>query len=179
MIKKFFMMISFTSLIGTLFVAPTISANAAPCVPVKPAGKTVGQIQAGSVAMPIKSFTYPAGGIMEPQKSTLMAAVSQRHMPLSSTMGTSVIVWHVNYAGCNNALNVMTAQKAGFTFKVTDEKGKTTLYEIEKKIRVKKGNYQQSWFDLIGPRKLLLATCTGAFKDGHYTDNMVIIATPK
>lgn len=177
--KKFFTMLVSISLIGALFVVPSTTAQAAKCVPVKPTGRTVGQIQAGSVVMPIKSFNYPAGGIMEPQKSTLMAAVSQRHMPLSSTMGTSVVVWHVNYGGCTNALNVLSIKGVGFTFKVTDEKGKTTLYKIDKKYVVKKGNYEESWFDLIGPRKLLLATCTGAFKAGHYTDNVVLIATPK
>ena len=177
--KKFFTMVSFFALVGTLFVAPSINANAAACKPVNPTGKTVGQIQAGSVKMPIKAFNYPAGGVMEPQKSTLMAALSQRHMPLSSTMGTSVIVWHVNYAGCNNALNVVTSQDLGSTFKVTDEKGKTTTYVISKRYKVTKGNYKSSWFDLIGPRKLLLATCAGAFKNGHYEDNVVIVATPK
>jgi hypothetical protein len=177
--KKIFSMIGFLSLAGALVVAPNISAKAATCKPVNPTGKTVGQIQAGSVKMPIKAFNYPAGGVMEPQKSTLMAAVSQRHMPLSSTMGTSVIVWHVNYAGCNNALNVITNQAVGSTFKVTDEKGITKTYVISKRLKVTKGDYQESWFNLIGPRKLLLATCAGAFKNGHYEDNVVIIATPK
>ena len=100
-------------------------------------------------------------------------------MPLSATQGTSVIVWHVNYAGCNNALNVITSQAVGSTFKVSDEKGKTTTYVISKRYKVTKGDYKDSWFDLIGPRKLLLATCSGAFKNGHYEDNVVIIATPK
>ena len=177
--KKFISVISSISLIGAFLVVAGNSAQAAGCNPVKPTGKTVGQIQVGSVTMPIKSFTYPAGGVMEPQKSTMMAAVSDRHMPLSSTMGTSVIVWHVNYSGCVNALNVITTKAVGSTFKVTDENGKTTTYVIDKKYTVKKGNYQQSWFDLIGPRKLLLATCTGAFKNGHYEDNSVLIATPK
>ncbi|MEN9736038.1 MAG: hypothetical protein RL129_748 [Actinomycetota bacterium] len=177
--KKFFSMVSFVTLVSALFVAPSFTANAAGCNPAKPIGKTVGQIQVGSVGMPIKSFNYPAGGVMEPAKSTLMAAVSMRHMPLSSTMGTSVIVWHVNYAGCNNALNVLTTQPVGSTFKITDEKGKTKVYVISKRLKVAKGNYQDSWFDLIGPRKLLLATCSGAFKNGHYEDNTVIFATPK
>lgn len=163
---------------SALFVAPSVSASAATCNPVKATGKTVGQIQAGSVSMPIKSFIYPAGGIMEPQKSTLVASVSLRHMPLSSTQGTSVIVWHVNYSGCNNQLNILTSQSSGYKFKITDEKNKVTTYKISKKFQVKKGNYQSSWFNLIGPRQLLLVTCGGTFKNGHYTENSVIIATP-
>lgn len=176
--KKLISFTGITSLVSALLLAPNFSASAGPCNPVKPTGKTVGQIAAGSVSMPIKSFNYPAGGVMEPQKTTLSAALSQRHMPLSSTTGTSVLVWHINYAGCNNALNVLTAQTAGYKFKVTDEKGKTSTFKISKRYKVTKGDYQESWFDLIGPRKLLLATCAGVFKNGHYEDNVVIIATP-
>lgn len=153
--------------------------QAAPvCKPVKPTGKTVGQITAGSASLPIKSFNYPAGGIMEPQKSTFMAAVSQRHQPLSATMGTSVIVWHVDYSGCGNELNVITKQSVGYKFKIKDENGDTKTYKISKKYVVKKGKYQASWFNLIGPRQLLLVTCTGAFQNGHYQDNAVLIAVP-
>ena len=177
--KRIILLLSLTGLIGSMLVVSQNTANAMPCKPVSPTGKTVGQIRASSVTMPIKAFNYPAGGVMEPEKSTMMAALSQRHMPLSSTMGTSVLVWHVNYAGCTNALNLITTQSVGYTFKVTDEKGVTTTYKIDKKFNVKKGNYQKSWFDLIGPRKLLLATCTGDFKDGHYTNNWVILASPK
>ncbi len=178
MAKKLISVLSSVVLLTSLLVVSSGPANAASCKLVKPKGKTVGQIQVGSVKMPIKSFSYPAGGIMEPQKSTLMAAASARHMPLSSTMGTSVVVWHVDYAGCVNALNALTLKAVGYTFKVTDEKGSSTSYKIEKKMVVKKGNYKESWFNLIGPRKLLLATCTGSFKNGHYTDNSVIIASP-
>ena len=178
MSKRFKAGLSFVALAASLFVAPSVHAYAASCNPVKATGKTVGQIQAGSVSMPIKSFIYPAGGIMEPQKTTLAAAVSLRHMPLSSTQGTSVIVWHINYAGCNNQLNILTGQSAGYKFKVTDENGKTKSYKISKKYQVKKGNYQSSWFNLIGPRQLLLVTCGGSFKNGHYTENSILIATP-
>ena len=178
MVKKFVSVISFVSLVGALFVLPNFTASAMPCSPVKPTGKTVGQIMAGSVSMPIKPFNYPAGGIMEPQKTTFAAAVSLRHQPLKSPLGTSVIVWHINYSGCYNALNVLTSQSAGYKFKVTDENGDTKTYVISKRYKVAKGDYKDSWFDLIGPRKLLLATCAGAFKNGHYQDNVVIIATP-
>ena len=165
-------------LLLTSLVAINTSANAAKCKPVRPTGKTVGGISVGNLDMPIKSFNYPAGGIMEPQKSTLMAAVSQRHMPLSSTLGTSVIVWHVDYAGCINALNVITKRSIGSTFSIVDENGDTTRYKIKMKQDVVKGKYKKEWFTLIGPRQLLLATCTGAFANGHYKENTIIIAVP-
>lgn len=176
--KKITSVIAAIFMIASSLLAFNISANAAKCVPVKPTGKTVGEISVGSLDMPIKAFNYPAGGVMEPQKSTLMAAMSQRHMPLSSTLGTSVIVWHVNYAGCVNALNVLTTKSVGSVFTITDENGETTKYKISKKLEVVKGKYKKEWFTLIGPRQLLLATCTGAFANGHYKENSILIAVP-
>ncbi len=176
--KKLYSLIATLALIAGSLIATTSIASAAACKPVKPTGKTVGTISVGSLDMPIKSFIYPAGGVMEPQKSTLMAAVSQRHMPLSSTLGTSVIVWHVNYSGCVNALNVITYKSVGSTFSVTDENGETTKYKIAQKYQVTKGKYKKEWFTLIGPRQLLLATCTGAFANGHYKENSILIAVP-
>lgn len=163
----------------SLITAPfAVTVSSAACIPVAPKGKTIGTITAGSVKMPIKAFNYPAGGVMEPQGTTLAAGLSKRHMPLNSTLGTSVLTWHVNYKGCWNALNVFMSQKRGFTFKIKDEDGKTTSYRVDQKLTVKKGNYKKSWFTLIGPRQVALFTCTGAFKNGHYEENMVFIATP-
>ncbi len=176
--NKFVSITSALILVASSLFTFNSSANAAKCAPVKPAGKTVGTIGIGSLKMPIKPFNYPAGGVMEPQKSTLMAALSERHMPLSSTLGTSVIVWHVNYAGCINALNVLTTKSIGTTFSIVDENGDTTKYKISQKYEVVKGKYKKEWFTLIGPRQLLLATCTGAFANGHYKENSILIAVP-
>lgn len=164
--------------ISSALVPTALSQSAAACVQVKPKGKTIGSIKAGDVKMPIKAFTYPAGGIMEPQKTVLAAGLSKRHMPLSSTLGTSVITWHVNFKGCVNRLNTLMNKKQGFVFRVTDENGVTTKYRIDQKLVVRKGKYKKSWFNLIGPRQLALFTCTGGFENGHYKDNMVFIATP-
>ena len=160
----------------TLLVSPAKSAPN--CDPVNPRGKTIGNIQVGDVRQPIKAFNYPQGGVMEPQGTTLAAGLSLRHMPLNSTLGTSVITWHVNYKGCVSPLNVLMSREVGSTFRITDEDGVVTRYRIDRKLVVEKGDYRKSWFQLIGPRKLVLFTCTGEFRNGHYTDNMVFIATP-
>jgi hypothetical protein len=171
-----------TSLISVAVVAasliiPIQSAQAA-CKPVKPSGRTVGEIQVGSLKMPIKPFNYPAGGIMEPQKSTQMLAMSQRHQPLEATMGTTVLAWHVNFAGCINPLNTLTNKNVGFEFQIRGEDDGVISYTITNKFKVKKGNYKQNWFNVIGPRQLLLVTCGGPFRDGHYQENVVVIAKP-
>lgn len=164
------------AVVATGVIMPVQSAQAV-CKPVKSTGKTIGEIQVGSLKMPIKPFTYPAGGVMEPQKSTQMLAMSQRHQPLDATMGTTVLAWHVNYAGCVNPLNTLTSKSPGFKFQIRGEEG-VISYTITNIVKVKKGNYKQNWFNVIGPRQLLLATCGGKFVNGTYQENVVIIAKP-
>ena len=156
----------------------TSSASAASCTPIKPIGKTVGKISIGSVALPIKSFNYPAGGVMEPVKNTTAAGLSERHMPLSSEVGSSVLLWHRDYRGCLHPLNLFMDKKVGTQFTLTDENGERKKYRLSYIRVIKKGEYQESWFNLIGPRQIVMFTCTGVFKSGHYEKNMVFIATP-
>ena len=170
--------LSFSVAISLSLLPISLTPSAAACKPVKPKGKTIATITVGKLKMPIKAFNYPAGGVMEPQGTTLAAGLSKRHMPLSSTLGTSVLTWHVNYNGCWSPLNVLMNKGEGYIFKIRDEKGETTRYRIEEKLVVKKGNYKKTWFNLIGPRQVALFTCTGNFVRGHYDKNMVFIATP-
>lgn len=156
-----------------------LSNSAAACNPVKPKGQSIGTINVGSNKTPIIPFTYPAGGVMEPQKTTEALFMSLRHMPLSSSVGTSVLVWHVNFNDCWSDLNVLIGdEKEGFRFRITDETGVTKTYKISEINFVKKGKYKKSWFSLVGPRQLALFTCAGDFKNGHYVENKVIIAVP-
>ena len=178
-LEKFIRVILGLALAIGISLSPTaLTVSAAACKPEKPTGKTIGTISVGNLDMPIKAFNYPAGGIMEPQGTTLAAGLSLRHMPLDSKLGTTVITWHVNYNGCWSPLNVLMGKEEGFVITLEDEDGVRTKYKIEKKLVVKKGDYKKSWFTLIGPRQIALFTCTGTFIKGHYDKNMVFIATP-
>ena len=166
------------ALLSTVVATNGGAATAAACVEVKSTGKSVGTISLGSLSMPIKAFNYPAGGIMEPAKNTTAAGLSQRHMPLSSAVGTSIVVWHRDYQGCVHPLNAFMKKSVGTKFNVTDEKGKSLTYRLTKVGVITKGDYKSEWFDLIGPRQIVMFTCTGVFKSGHYEKNMVFVATP-
>ncbi len=154
------------------------SATAAQCQPVKATGKSVGEISVGSTSMVIKSFNYPAGGVMEPQPTTAAAGLSARHMPLSSEVGTSVVVWHRDYNNCIHPLNVFANKDKGSKFEITDEKGVAKTYRVTKVGVITKGDYKKSWFNLIGPRQIVMFSCTGVFKSGHYEKNLVVFAVP-
>lgn len=165
------------SLFLTTFISP-IAHGVDACPPSKSDGKTVGIIQVEKVRVNIKNVDYPEGQELIPPKSPLNAGVSIRHQPLSAQSGSTIIVWHVNYNGCQGKLNVVNNKNVGFRFNVTDEQGETLTYEIAKRLKVKKGNYDPDWFMLSGPRQLVLVTCTGKVVNRSYTDNLVIIATP-
>ena len=167
--------------LGAVFSLAPIShaPSLAACKPVKPKGTQIGTVNVNSSKVPIIPFSYPAGGVMEPQKTTEALFMSLRHMPLSSSIGTTVLAWHINANGCWSELNFLIGdEKVGSRFRITDETGVTKTYRITDISVVKKGKYKKSWFSLVGPRKLALFTCTGAFIDGHYVDNKVIIAEP-
>jgi hypothetical protein len=158
-----------------VFHTPAIAAI---CPPAKADGKTIGKITVGNVNVNLKSVKYPAGGVLNPPRSPLNAGVSNRHMPLSAELGSTVIVWHVNLNGCQGKLNAINKKKVGFQFDVTDENGETIKYEVSKKLTVPKGKYKAEWFELSGPRQLVLVTCTGTVVKGSYKENLVIFASP-
>lgn len=155
-----------------------LSASAASCPSSNVDGTTIGKIQVGGVSVNVKNVDYPKGGVLVPPKSPLNAGLSVRHMPLDSQLGTSLITWHVNLNGCDGKLNVLSNKKVGYEFSVTDQNGNSVAYKITQKEVVNKGKYKKEWFDLSGPRKLLLVTCTGKVVDGSYDKNLVLQAEP-
>lgn len=176
--KAFVFPLASISIASLLISVTPDAAYSSECKPVKPQGKSVGAINYGGGSMPVIPFTYPAGGVMEPQGTTKAAAISQRHMPLDSTLGTTVIAWHVDFGGCINKLNIITKKPVGFKFNITDNTGVKRTYVVSQKFTVKKGRYKKSWFSLVGPRQISMFTCSGPVRDGHYRDNEVVIAVP-
>lgn len=164
------------ALVTTLVSAPAVEA--AKCPSPKRDGKTVGTILAEGVTVDVKRVDYKEGKDLLPPDSPLNVGVSILHQPLNATEGASLLVWHVNYKGCQGKLNVINDEKPGYKFDVIDEKGEIVEYEIRERHQVRKGKYKPEWFMLTGPRKLVLVTCIGKVVRGSYLDNLVFIATP-
>lgn len=167
-----------TSSIFFVATVPLVANSAPVCPPSKSDGKTIGKIQVDGTVVNIKELSYPKGGTLLPPRSPLNVGLSKRHMPLSADLGTSLLTWHVNYNKCQGKLNVINDEEVGFEFDVIDENGDSKSYKIIEKLTVKKGKYDSEWFDLAGPRRLLLVTCTGKVVNGSYLKNLVIIAEP-
>lgn len=154
------------------------SAYAAKCPPTNKDGKTIGYIEVGKTKVDVKYVDYPKSGVLDPPVSPLFAGVSIRHQPLSSIQGSSLIVWHISYSGCQGKLNVITKAPLKTKFTVIDEKGVKTRYEISKNFMVPVGKYQADWFRMNGSRQLVFVTCAGKVVKGHHTSNQIVIATP-
>lgn len=75
-------------------------------------------------------------------------------------------------------MNAINNKPVGYNFTVTDEVGNEQRYSVTEKLVVDKGDYQAEWFDLSGPRRLLLVTCTGKVVNGSYEKNLVVFAEP-
>lgn len=153
-------------------------AQAARCPSANVGGRTIGWVELDGDRTPIKSVSYPAGGVLDPPASNQVAGLSARHRSLLATAGTSVLTWHVRYGeGCPGSLNPIMAKPVGSDFSLVDASGRSIRYVISEKVTVPKGDYDPSWFRTNGPRQVTLFTCTD-FKRGEYRKTMAIIATP-
>lgn len=140
-------------------------------------GEPIAWITANGVTVPITRVSYPRGGVLEPPPTNQAAGVSARHASLDSTMGTSVLTWHVRYGpGCDGALNGLLRMREGDTFTIRTKAG-TTRYEISGRADVAKGDYRPSWFGQAGPHRLSLFTCSD-LRNGEFTKTTAIFAKP-
>lgn len=160
-----------------LSAAPSVQA-ASNCAPVDLGKKALGSVQVGSTVVDLMRVTYPAGGDLFPPDDARIAGVSALHQPLTAQLGSTLIVWHDFWNKCSGPLNVLTKQKPGFRFSVTDAKGKKRLYEVVEVTTIKMGDYRSTWFSLNGPRQLVMVTCAGKLVNGHKALNSVVRAVP-
>ena len=161
----------------TITLAPSAVASR-DCPSAAVAGKPIGWITVDGTRVPIAPVGYPAGGALDPPATSLAAGLSTRHRPLTAKTGTSVLTWHVRYGkGCDGALNALIDLPVGSTFTVEPAGGAAQAYRIIDRVTVPKGRYRARWFDLSGPRRLALFTCTG-LKNGSFTQTVAVFASP-
>lgn len=176
--KRFAWLSVVFGLIANLIFVAAPAAHAVKCPDPNKDGKTIGKVVVGKIVSNVKYIDYQAGGVVDPPDSPLNVGLSIRHMPLSSPIGSSLLVWHVNYKGCVGKLDVLIDKKPGFKFSIVDEKGYKQEFKIAEKVQVRKGKYKAEWFQLNGPRQLTMVTCIGKVVNRHYQDNLVILAVP-
>lgn len=168
----------FALLFGLGNIAISSSSFAAKCPPISKNTKSMGLMIGDGITTQVKSANYPAGGVFDPPESPLAIGLSARHQPLSATEGSSLLVWHISYSGCQGRINYLTKKKVGYEFTIVDERAGSRDYKISSIQIIPVGKYNKDWFALSGPRQLVFVTCTGRVVKGHHTQNWVMIATP-
>lgn len=97
-----------------------------------------------------------------------------------ASQGTTVLAAHVDAEGVGaGPLAEVLRAPGGTTVEVTTAAGATVRYAVaEVRSYPKAGGLPPDLFAADGPPRLVLITCSGAFVDGHYADNAVVVATP-
>jgi hypothetical protein len=95
--------------------------------------------------------------------------------------GTVLLAGHINwYNQGNGALYNLANIQPGAKILLSDATGQVTTWRAVSLQAYPKTQLPQGIFAPIGPRRLAIVTCGGAFdpQTGHYADNVVVMATP-
>jgi Sortase domain len=104
---------------------------------------------------------------------------------LAASAGTVLIAGHVNLNGVQGAFSKLSRIEPGADIWVTDDRGAVTHWRVYANPVVPKDS--PAWpvdvFDATGPRRLVLASCTGTLHlvAGYgysYDDNQFVYAAP-
>jgi hypothetical protein len=153
-------------------------AQASKCPGTHIGGKTIGWIEFDDVRVPLKRFSYPAGGDLDPPPTAAVTGVSSLHRPLLSETGTTVLAWHVRYGkGCNGALNPILKRPVSSTFDIVTAQGERQRYVLVERTNVKRGKYKPEWFRTNGPAQIALFTCSDP-RNGRFERTTALFAEP-
>lgn len=99
---------------------------------------------------------------------------------LDGTSGTVLLAGHVNYAGQGEgSLWSLADIHINAPIYTSGPSGQLTTWKVDQVIAVPKDQLPQSIFTATGQRRLVIVTCGGTLlSDGHYVDNVIVLATP-
>lgn len=94
--------------------------------------------------------------------------------------GTTLIAGHVDSARRGaGAFYPLTRARRGDAIELRTADGRTHRYRVTGVQRVRKDRLPSNIFSREGAPRLALVTCGGPFADGHYRDNVIVIAVPR
>lgn len=99
--------------------------------------------------------------------------------PITARTGTMLVAGHVdNRTQGAGALYWIHTLQPGDVLYLTHRGVVTRWKTVELRSYLKQALPQSVWAGTAGARKLVVVTCGGAFRDGHYDDNVVLTAVP-
>ncbi len=133
-------------------------------------------IQAGVVPV----LAAPGGALDIPADPSTFGWWSAGAAP-SGAAGSVVLVAHIDavqYGAGPMSTLIRAPMRTAIT--VVDSTGRVYPYTLSQRRSVAKPDLPLDLFTLRGDRRLVLVTCGGTFdrRSGHYSDNIILIATP-
>lgn len=92
--------------------------------------------------------------------------------------GTTVLAGHVAYRGQWGAFHHLASLVPGNTVWTKDDHGAYQRWQVTSVTHPRQTDFPQDYWNTSGPRQLVLVTCGGPFANGHYRDNVIVVATP-
>ncbi|NHT19535.1 class F sortase, partial [Cellulomonas sp. IC4_254] len=94
--------------------------------------------------------------------------------------GSTVVAAHVDAEGVGaGPMAAVLRAAVGTRVEVTTTAGTVVRYAVaEVRSYPKSSGLPAGLFAVGGPSRLVVITCSGAFRSGHYADNAVVVATP-
>lgn len=157
---------------------PGTPAPAVPATPVAaPTRLSLPDLGLGADVLPVG---IDGGGALEVPADPRVAGWWSSGAVPGSPLGSTVVAAHVDAQGVGpGPLAAVLRAPVGTRVEVTTADGTTVRYAIaEIRSYPKSGGLPAELFAVDGPPRLVLITCSGAFRDGHYADNAVVIAAP-
>jgi hypothetical protein len=123
----------------------------------------------------------PDGSLEVPDDPDVLGWWSSGAVP-GSREGSTVVAAHIDAAdGGTGPMLRLVGAPVGTALDVTTTAGTAVTYRVvERRTFPKVDGLPRDLFAVDGPPRLVLITCGGVFDraDGHYADNVVIIAAP-
>ncbi|WP_186813480.1 class F sortase [Cellulomonas xylanilytica] len=159
-------------------VAPPAPQAAAPATEQVPVSLTVEAIGIQAPVVPV--LAAPGGALTIPEDPGTFGWWAAGAAPGSPT-GSVVVVAHVDAAAYGaGPMSDLIRAPMQTAITVQDAAGGLTRYALSERRSLPKSELPADLFTLGGAPRLVLITCGGTFDraTGHYSDNVVMIATP-
>jgi hypothetical protein len=92
--------------------------------------------------------------------------------------GTTLVASHVSQASGWGALRYLYTMRGGEMIYTKDASGRTQQWQLTQMRVLEHTDFPQEYWSKTGTRQLVVVTCGGTIRAGHYDKNIFAIATP-
>jgi hypothetical protein len=153
---------------------------------------TVEKMGNSSVFVPAIGAYAPVLGTSDTKESrhagwqTLMIPTNPRKVSWYSsggdlaggTQGTTLLAGHIAWSGVNGSFRWLSNVKLGNVAYTKNANGAVQKWKATQVLYREQTSFPQSYWSAEGTRQLVMVTCGGPFRNGHYEYNVFAVFTP-